>query len=1627
MATSLTTEKYHDGDDTRTNFDFPFTYTKESDIKVEHPIGTVLSTGYSVLNGTQIKFDSAPAVGTNNVKIYRSTDVDSSKAVFAAGSSIRAQDLNSIAEHLLFHSQDKVDNRDITNEAVFNKHVSRKAEIEVSKLKDGTARQILQTDAAGTGVEWTSNLDIPGTLDVTGAVDIDSTLNVDGAATFQDNLTINADNKELSIQNNSGSAKFTVDTDNGNTVIAGTLSVTGDSTFSGGVTGNGTTTLSTVDINGGAIDGTTIGANSAGPGTFTNGTIATADINGGNIDGTTIGASSAAAGSFTTVNASGTITGNVTGNITGDLTGKASELADAASVTHSEQSGFTVTDDTYFTTKASDARYYNINSSDDIQHGETWDPTADDKVATCKAIDKRVLDLVDDVGGFYPIANETSFPTHNPDPNDGPGTIISIRTMTATREPTAGVVTIDNGAGTGVTVKIVDCGTDNLPQGFGVLVETTSTLHNYQFHRLTPKATEVTTVAGVTSELSTVAGIASDVTAVAGKETEIGRLGTTDAIADMNLLGTADVVSDMNTLATVDIVSDMNTLATSDVVSDMDTVAGIASNVTTVAGISSNVTTVAGISANVTTVAGKATEVTTVAGKISDVETVSDNITAVENFADLYQIDDFSPSAPTTDGGGNAVAEGDLAYDSTAKRLKVYNGSSWDSGVAGSSDLLNRGGGEMTGNITMAGSQTVDGRDLSVDGAKLDGIEASATADQTAAEIRTLVGNATDSNVFTDADHTKLDGIEASATADQTAAEIRTLVESATDSNVFTDADHTKLNAIEASATADQTDAEIRAAVEAATDSNVFTDADHTKLNAIEASATADQTGAEIKSAYEGEADTNAFTDADHSKLDGIAASANNYVHPNHSGEVTSTADGATVIADDVVDEANLKISNAGSDGQFLKKNSSAGGGLTWDTVTQTDTTYSVSAVDGDDASSEKIRLTAGGSGSGTDDVIIAVGTGLSIARSSDTITLANTVTDTTLTNEAVQDVVGAMFSSNTETGITATYQDDDGTIDLVVASQTDENFTSADHTKLDGIAASANNYVHPNHTGEVTSTADGATVIADDTVDEANLKIDNSPTNDYVLTAKSSAAGGLTWAAAASGTPEGEAVKSTTNSNEAATKFLRADGDGTCSWQVPSYTTNTDTQLTEEQVEDFVGGMLTGNTETGITVTYQDSDGTIDFVVASQTDENFTTADHSKLDGIEASADVTDATNVDAAGAVMNSDLDGKGELLVGDGSGDPSALTVGTNDYVLTADSSEATGVKWAAAASGVTSDGQNNTSAGTDAGAALDADTYRNTLFGKDAGKAINSGDDNVCIGYQAGDAITSASNSVIIGSGAGQVYNAGDDNILIGKNAGYYINGSESNIAIGGNAMSDSAMDADADNNVGIGHNALNSLESGSHNTAVGNSVAGNVTSGTYNVIYGSGAGATITTGSNNICIGPSAGNTLETGSNNIYLGRVAPATAADSANECVVGNANGSDGEITKFKIPGCNFSLKETTATDNYVLTVDSNGDCGWEAAVSGATINNATANELVTVASTTTQLDAEASLTFEDTTSTGLISGKQITGRGFECPATVSDDWTIAAGNNAMFPGPMTVAANKTVTVPANRTLTIV
>ena len=130
----------------------------------------------------------------------------------------------------------------------------------------------------------------------------------------------------------------------------------------------------------------------------------------------------------------------------------------------------------------------------------------------------------------------------------------------------------------------------------------------------------VATVSGNIADINTVAGISGNVTSVAGKATEVGRLGTADAVSDLNTLGTADAVSDMNTLAAIS--------------ANVTTVAGISSDVTTVAGKSTevgllgtsamahastghlsilgvsgvvtNIGTVSGISGNVTTVAGTA-------------------------------------------------------------------------------------------------------------------------------------------------------------------------------------------------------------------------------------------------------------------------------------------------------------------------------------------------------------------------------------------------------------------------------------------------------------------------------------------------------------------------------------------------------------------------------------------------------------------------------------------------------------------------------------------------------------------------------------------------------------------------------------------------------------------------------------------------------------------------------------------------------------------------------------------------------------------------------------------------------------------------------------------------------------
>ena len=129
-----TTEEFKNGG--ATSYAITIEYLKASDIKVRidgalqtYTTGTPGSGEYSV-SGTTVTLGAAAPSGSGNVHIYRETDVNTAAAVFAAGSSIRAADLNAIHDMGRFASvehRNTIITDDIKDSAVTS-----------SKIKDGT-------------------------------------------------------------------------------------------------------------------------------------------------------------------------------------------------------------------------------------------------------------------------------------------------------------------------------------------------------------------------------------------------------------------------------------------------------------------------------------------------------------------------------------------------------------------------------------------------------------------------------------------------------------------------------------------------------------------------------------------------------------------------------------------------------------------------------------------------------------------------------------------------------------------------------------------------------------------------------------------------------------------------------------------------------------------------------------------------------------------------------------------------------------------------------------------------------------------------------------------------------------------------------------------------------------------------------------------------------------------------------------------------------------------------------------------------------------------------------------------------------------------------------------------------
>ena len=117
---------------------FTFPSIKEADVKVEVD-GVVKTSGnhyniqnYTTTGGGTVTFTSGNIpVSPQSIRIFRDTDVDSAKATYTAGSSVKAADLNANHEQLLFAAQEE------QNQTVQTSNIKDDA-VTAAKIADGT-------------------------------------------------------------------------------------------------------------------------------------------------------------------------------------------------------------------------------------------------------------------------------------------------------------------------------------------------------------------------------------------------------------------------------------------------------------------------------------------------------------------------------------------------------------------------------------------------------------------------------------------------------------------------------------------------------------------------------------------------------------------------------------------------------------------------------------------------------------------------------------------------------------------------------------------------------------------------------------------------------------------------------------------------------------------------------------------------------------------------------------------------------------------------------------------------------------------------------------------------------------------------------------------------------------------------------------------------------------------------------------------------------------------------------------------------------------------------------------------------------------------------------------------------
>ena len=288
--------------------------------------------------------------------------------------------------------------------------------------------------AAFTTMDASGNATVGGTFGVTGNSTVGGTFAVTGTTALTGTATItSADINSGAIDNttigNSTPLTITGTTITGTSLVGPlTGGVTGDVTgnVTGDLTGNVTGNVA------GNLDGI-VGSSTPAAGTFTTvstsgqATLATADINGGSIDNTVIGAATAAAITGTTITGTslvGPVTGNVTGNLAGNVTGNVTgDLT--GNVTAASGSS------TFNNVVIDGTLNMNAGTTATIQNLTA--PTNDLDAATKKYVDDEVAGLVDSAPGTLDTLNELAAAL-----GDDADFANTITTSIATKLPLAG-------------------------------------------------------------------------------------------------------------------------------------------------------------------------------------------------------------------------------------------------------------------------------------------------------------------------------------------------------------------------------------------------------------------------------------------------------------------------------------------------------------------------------------------------------------------------------------------------------------------------------------------------------------------------------------------------------------------------------------------------------------------------------------------------------------------------------------------------------------------------------------------------------------------------------------------------------------------------------------------------------------------------------------------------------------------------------------------------------------------------------------------------------------------------------------------------------------------------------------